>query len=111
MHKRTFALIALAIAVSTASAMIACSNDDSTAVNGSSSGNPLNPGSDSGLPTGDSGGTDSSTPTGDGGCPNKPAGCFCGTPTTQKQFLNRCTNAAALPVNLTPKAATTADIP
>lgn len=99
-------LFTTVLAVS-AAAFVACSEDSTSKVNG---GNPFNPGggSDSGSPTDN---TDGGPGTTDGGCPNKPAGCFCGTPTTQQQWLNRCTNSAALPVNLTVKAATTADIP
>ena len=110
MFKRTPILVTFAFLTLAAGTFVACTDDSSSAVGGASSGNPLNPGTDSGTPpvTGDGGPGPGPGP---GGCPNKPAGCFCGTPTTQKEFLNRCTNAAALPVTLTPKAATTADIP
>ncbi len=107
---RKYVLVLGAVLAIASLVVVAC-NDDSGTSNGTTSGNPFNnPGTDSGTTS--SGGNDSGpTPGTDGGCPNKPAGCFCGTPTTQKEFLNRCTNAAALPVNLTPKPATTTDIP
>lgn len=109
MNSRIQIVVAFAFLALSAGAVVACSDDSASPVGGASSGNPLNPGSDSGTPPAkDDGGP---TPGTDGGCPRKPAGCFCGTPTTQKEFLNRCTNAAALPVTLTPKAATTTDIP
>ena len=110
MNSRNTILFALAALAIGAASVVAC-DDGAATSNGTSSGNPLNPGTDAGGP---GPGTDGGGPgpgTDGGACPNKPAGCFCGTPTTQKEFLNRCTNAAALPVTLTPKAATTADIP
>ena len=109
MKNRIQIVVAFAFLALSAGTFVACTDDSSTAVGGTSGGNPLNPGTDSGTPnpTGDGG----PNPGTDGGCPNKPVGCFCGTPTTQKEFLNRCTNAAALPVTLTPKAASTTDIP
>lgn len=87
--------------------IFACS-DDSTTSN-TSGNNPFVP-VDASATLFDAGGNNS-TDTTDGGCPNKPAGCFCGTPKTQADFLNRCTNAAAIQVNLTVTPATTANIP
>lgn len=102
------ALFLSALLASSAVALTACDDDGGSKVNGDATFNP-------------GGGTDTrreqpNTPDGgqettDGGCPNKPAGCFCGAPTTQAQWLNRCTSSAALPVNLTVKPATAADIP
>ena len=88
--------------------VFACSDDSSSASN---TQNPFVPvdASASTTTTGDSGASQVTTT--DGGCPSKPVGCFCGTPTTQAQWLNRCTTATALPVNLTVPAATTANVP
>lgn len=88
--------------------LLAAACDDGSS--SSSSGNPFTPGADSG-PTTPSGSQDSGPTTTDGGCPNTPPNCFCGTPTTQAQFLNRCTKSIALPVNLTVPPASTTDIP
>jgi len=110
MFKRTQIAVAFVLLSLSAAAVVACSEDASTPVGGGTrSTNPLDPGNDGGpVPRTDGG----PTPGTDGGaCPNKPAGCFCGTPTTQKQFLNRCTNAAALPVTLTVPPATLTDLP
>ena len=104
---RQVLLVCAAVFVGSFGLLAAACDDGSS---GSSSGSPFTPGADSG-PGASSGNPDSGPGTTDGGCPNKPAGCFCGTPTTQAQFLNRCTNATALPVNLTVPPATTADIP
>jgi hypothetical protein len=100
-------LFSTVIALSAVS-LAACDDDTGSKA---SSENPFNPGggSDAGTQPGET--TDSGTKQPDSGCPNKPAGCFCGTPTTQAQWLNRCTTSAALPVNLNAKPATTADIP
>jgi hypothetical protein len=100
------ALLFTGVVAVSAFAFAACSEDDKSQVGGSS-----------GFVGGDSGGggqdsgTDGAPGTTDGGCPNKPVGCFCGTPTTQKEWLNRCTESTALPVNLTFTPATTANIP
>jgi hypothetical protein len=107
MYKQTFSLVLIGVLALGAATAAGCTDDSASS---SSSGNPFNPNtsSSSGSST-----TDGGVPADDSGtgCSNKPAGCFCGTPTTQQQWLNRCTNAAALPVNLTVKPATTADIP
>jgi hypothetical protein len=101
-----YAAYAALVLTTTVAVFIGCDDSSSnTPVNN----NPFNPpaptttSSDGGTTPGTDGG-------GDTAC-SKPAGCFCGTPTTQEQWLNRCTNAAALPVNLTVKAATQTDIP
>ena len=109
MYKHTKPLITLTFAALSACVVVACSDDSATS-NRVSTGNPLDPTVGNPPPPATDGGTRQGPGT-DGGCPSKPAGCFCGTPSTQKEFLNRCTTAAALPVTLTPKAATTADIP
>jgi hypothetical protein len=105
---RKLSLLVLGLALASAGLVGVACKDDSA----SSSDTPNDAGeggtSSSGGP-GDSGNGDS----GDGGgifC-GQPAGCFCGTPTTQEQFLNRCTKATALPVNLNVKPATKTDIP
>jgi hypothetical protein len=107
--KRNSALGALLLLVASATGIAACSEDSASTPNG---GSPFSPPSspDSGTPVTSNvdGGPGAD---GGGGCTNKPVGCFCGTPATQQQFLNRCTNAAALPVTVTVKPATTADIP
>ncbi len=113
MYKQTKFLVAFALVTLSAGVVTACSNDDATPVNSARGINPLDPstpdaGSNGGAQPTVDGGPNSGT---NGSCSNKPSGCFCGTPTTQKEFLNRCTNAAALTVKLTPKAATTADVP
>ena len=105
------ALFSGLIALTSVTLFAACDDTSSNKVGGDNTFNPGG-GSDAGSTqqpgdTTDGGGNTTS----DGGCPNKPAGCFCGTPTTQAQWLNRCTSSAALPVNLTVKPATTADIP
>ena len=89
--------------------LLAAACDDGTS-GGTSSGNPFTPAGDSG-PSTSSGNPDSGPTTTDGGCLNTPANCFCGTPTTQVQFLNRCTKATALPVTVTAPPASTTDIP
>lgn len=106
MFNRAFTFIAV-IAVSAGAFVVACTDDSSN----TSTPTVFNPGggTDSGTTPNET--PDSGNSTTDGGCPNQPAGCFCGTPTTQKEWLNRCTKSAALPVNLTVKPATTADIP
>jgi hypothetical protein len=104
-HRIVFSACALALALSTA-AFFGCS-DSSSSTNGTN--NAFNPGGSSTSP--DGGSSNTADTSGDGGACSKPANCFCGTPTTQQQWLNRCTQSAALPVTLTVKAATTADIP
>ncbi len=107
---RKFKLIgAFGAFVVAAMTVFACSDDSSSANN---TQNPFVPvdAAASTTPTGDAGPNGDSTT--DGGCPNKPAGCFCGTPTTQKEFLNRCTEASAVKVVLEPfTPATTLNIP
>ncbi|MDB4944709.1 MAG: hypothetical protein JWP97_4243 [Labilithrix sp.] len=105
--KNSLLVIGAALALSAAT-FIACSDDTGSA--STSGGSPLNPG-DGGTSGAVDAASDGSTASDGGTCTNKPAGCFCGTPTTQVQFLNRCTNATALPVNLAVKPATTSDIP
>lgn len=100
--KRNSVIVAVFVVLASAAAVVACS-DDSSSTNPTPFGPSAN--NDSGASTEAGPGTDA------GGCTNKPAGCFCGTPTTQQQFLNRCTSAVALPVNLTVKPATVTDIP
>ena len=108
MFKLKALLLSSLLAVS-AVALVACDDDTSNKVNG---GDTFNPGGGSDAGNEQPGeNPDGGPTTTDGGCPNKPAGCFCGTPTTQAQWLNRCTSSAALPVNLTVKPATTANIP
>lgn len=104
MHKRIFFFAAVASFLALG-AVAGCDDSDS-------SNNPFNPGGggDAGR---DSGGADAgdggSNP--DGGCSNTPTNCFCGTPTTQAQWLNRCTKSAAIPFTKTVKPATTANLP
>ena len=89
-----------------------CSDDPATTTDAGTifkpptdSGPTTNP--DTGVPATDGGNTaDTGTP-----CSNKPAGCFCGTPSTQAQFLNRCTTSTALPFTTTFKAGTATDLP
>ena len=108
--KKNLSFLAILAVVSIGGiAVVACSDDSSTP--GASSSGTLNPDSGSSGSSGSSSGTSGSSGTTDGGCPNTPAGCFCGTPTTQAQFLNRCTTATALPVNLTFTPATSAQEP
>ncbi|WP_394820724.1 hypothetical protein [Pendulispora albinea] len=84
---------------------------------GCSDDNPSGPGGPGGPGPRDSGTIDSGNkPDGgsdnDGGaCSNKPAGCFCGKPTTQAQWLNRCTSSVALPFTKTFRAAAATDLP
>jgi hypothetical protein len=110
MNKQNSVLLLALVLAASASALAACSEDSSSS--NTSSVNPFSPpaNTDSGAPS-SSGGPEAGPGTDGGACSGKPAGCFCGTPTTQAQFLNRCTNATALPVIATVKAATTADIP
>lgn len=112
--KNHFSILAIASVLAFGGiAVIACSDDSSGTPTGSSSGSTLNPDSgQSSSGTSGTSGTSGSSGSTDGGCPNTPANCFCGTPTTQAQFLNRCTTAAAIPVTgETVKPATTANIP
>ena len=92
--------------------LVACGDDSSTTTNNANN-SPFDPAPAATLPDGGTPGSSSGNPatTGDGGVCGQPAGCYCGTPTTQQQFLNRCTTAAALPVTLTVKPATTANVP
>ena len=103
-YKLIGAFGALVVAAMT---VFACSDNSASSSN---TQNPFVPVDASASTTTDDASMNTDTTT-DGGCPNKPAGCFCGTPTTQAQWLNRCTTATALPVNLTVPAATTANIP
>ncbi len=108
MFKRAIPFIAV-LSISVA-ALVACNDDTGTGPNNSSGFNPGTPGDGGGSSSGAL--PDGSTDDSDGGaCSNTPAGCFCGTPTTQKEFLNRCTKSAAIKVDLQVKPATTADIP
>jgi len=106
---RNFKLLGAATLLFVAAMTVFACSDDSASTNNTN--NPFVPVDASATNTGDSGANNGTDTTTDGGCPNKPAGCFCGTPTTQAQFLNRCTTATALPVNLTVPAASTANIP
>jgi hypothetical protein len=88
---------------------IACS-DDTPANNNNATFNPGGNG-DAGQQNNNVNDNNNHQTDGDGGtCPNNPPNCFCGTPTTQAQFLNRCTTSKGVAVNLTVKPATTADI-
>ncbi len=104
-----------AVAALTVGAMsllsVGCSDDTATTDAGTVI---LKPPTDSGPTTAPDTGTtpaDGGTTSDSGACSNKPAGCFCGTPSTQKEFLNRCTTSVALPFSTTFKAGTAADLP
>jgi len=60
---------------------------------------------------GSSAGTGGAAGGGAAECPDTPAGCFCGTPATQEDFLNQCTESAALTVELDFEPATETDLP
>jgi hypothetical protein len=108
MNRALLIALTAGTAVAAIAAFGACSDSSPSNTNQPA----FNPGGTSGgTPVDGGNGTSGGPSTTDGGCPNTPAGCFCGTPTTQQQWLNRCTTAAALPVSLTVKPATTADIP
>jgi hypothetical protein len=92
---------------------VACSDDSATTNNAQNPFTPAATNQDGGAASSSGAAASSSgtgTSSGSAAC-GKPAGCFCGTPTTQAEFLNRCTNSAALPVTDTSKPATLTDVP
>jgi hypothetical protein len=110
-HRSIVVALSGAVLAISAVASVGCTDDTGSTNNNVAAFNPGAGGPAAGPSASASGGASSGGPTTEGGCSNKPANCFCGTPTTQQQWLNRCTNASALPVTLAVKPATTADIP
>lgn len=113
--KAIVGIFALVLAAS-GSALLGCSDDSGSTPNNN---NPFDPSTStsssgtsgtSGAGTSGTSGTSGDATSGNPAC-GKPAGCYCGEPASQANFLNRCTSAAALPVDLTVKAATIANVP
>ncbi len=105
----------LIVSVAAMSAFAVGCSDDNTTTDGGTVFTPKDSGTtttpDTGTTVTDAGGSDATTADGGVQCSNKPVGCFCGTPTTQAQFLNRCTTSTALPFTITFKAGTATDLP